>query len=220
MTGAPRALVLAKAPVPGRVKTRLGAEVGMAYAAELAAAALLDTLDACAAAFGRDNCWLALSGDLAAGLHAAELAASVRDWTVVPQRGEDFGARLVNAHLDAGAVDGAVVQIGMDTPQVTAAHLTAVTDSLTAHEAVLGNAPDGGWWALGLRRPAAAAALRGVPMSTPTTGEDTRVALEAVGIEVGSTTELTDVDTVEDAEAVAALVPHSRFAAAWQGGPR
>ena len=48
----PRALVLAKAPVAGRVKTRLGADVGMAYAADLAAAALLDTLLACTAAFG------------------------------------------------------------------------------------------------------------------------------------------------------------------------
>ena len=212
--------MLAKAPVPGRVKTRLGADVGMAYAAELAAAALLDTIDACAAAFGADACWLALSGDLADGLHADELAASVRHWTVVPQRGEDFGERLVNAHLDASAVEGAVVQIGMDTPQVTAAHLTAVTDGLAAHDAVLGNAPDGGWWVLGLRRPAAAAALRGVPMSTPTTGTDTRVALEAAGVEVGTTTELTDVDTAADAEAVAALAPHGRFAAAWQDGPR
>ncbi len=44
--------MLAKAPVAGRVKTRLGADVGMAYAAELAAAALLDSLDACADGFG------------------------------------------------------------------------------------------------------------------------------------------------------------------------
>jgi len=211
-----RALVLAKAPVAGRVKTRLGADVGMAYAAELAAAALLDSLDACAAAFGPGACWLSLSGDLTEAVRADELAAAIRGWTVVPQRGHDFGERLVNAHLDAGAVDGAVVQIGMDTPQVTATDLTAVADGLGEHQAVLGDAPDGGWWVLGLRRAHAAAALRGVPMSTPTTGADTRSALEAAGLAVGTTTELTDVDTVADADAVAALAPHGRFAAAWR----
>ena len=83
------------------------------------------------------------------------------------------------------------MQIGMDTPQVTAADLTAVADGLGRHEAVLGDAADGGWWVLGLRRPDAAAALRGVPMSTPTTGADTRAALEAAGLAVGTTTELT-----------------------------
>ena len=215
-----RALVLAKAPVAGRVKTRLGADVGMAYAAELAAAALLDSLDACAAAFGSKRCWLSLSGDLAGAVRSDELAAAVRGWTVVPQRGRGFGERLVNAHLDAGAAKGPVVQIGMDTPQVTAAHLAAVADGLGAHEAVLGDAPDGGWWVLGLRRPDQAAALRGVPMSTPTTGADTRAALRAVGLAVGTTTELTDVDTVADADAVAALAPSGRFAATWRGRTR
>jgi len=216
----PRALVIAKAPVAGRVKTRLGADVGMVYAAELAAAALLDSLDACAGAFGPESCWLSLAGDLADAVRADELAAAVRRWTVVPQRGRGFGERLVNAHLDAGAEEGAVVQIGMDTPQVTAAGLTAVADGLGEHDAVLGDAPDGGWWVLGLRRPAAAAALRGVPMSTPTTGADTRAALEGAGLAVGRTTELTDVDTAADAHLVAALAPGGRFAAAWRGRPR
>jgi rSAM/selenodomain-associated transferase 1 len=215
-----RALVLAKAPVAGRVKTRLGADVGMAYAAELAAAALLDSLEACSEAFGPGACWLSLSGDLAAAVRADELADAVRGWTVVPQRGEDFGERLVNAHLDAGTVEGAVVQIGMDTPQVTAADLAAVADGLVEHEAVLGDAPDGGWWVLGLRRPDAAAALRGVPMSTPTTGADTRAALEAAGLTVGATAELSDVDTIADADEVAALPPTGRFATAWRGRTR
>ena len=57
-------------------------------------------------------------------------------------------------------------------------------------------------------------------MSTPTTGADTRAALEAAGLAVGTTTELTDVDTVADADAVAALAPHGRFAAAWRGRTR
>ncbi|MBU2074873.1 MAG: hypothetical protein KJ938_10585, partial [Actinobacteria bacterium] len=59
-TGPVRALVLAKAPVAGHVKTRLGADVGLGRAAELAAAALLDTVEACTAAYGAEHCHLAL----------------------------------------------------------------------------------------------------------------------------------------------------------------
>jgi glycosyltransferase A (GT-A) superfamily protein (DUF2064 family) len=156
-----RALVLAKAPVAGQVKTRLGADVGMAYAADLAAAALLDTLLVCTAAFGPGSCRLALAGDLTGAVRAEEIRTALGVWTVVPQRGGDFAERLVNAHLDAAGHGGGVVQIGMDTPQVTADGLTAVADGLADHEAVLGHAHDGGWWVLGLRRPADAAALRG-----------------------------------------------------------
>jgi hypothetical protein len=47
-----------------------------------------------------------------------------------------------------------------------------------------------------------------------------RAALEAAGLAVGSTSRLTDVDTVADGDAVAALAPHGRFAAAWRGRVR
>ena len=112
----PVCLVVAKAPVPGQVKTRLAASVGDVAAAELAAAALADTLETCAAAF--DRCWLAVTGDLEAAVGAATLTALLRDWTVVPQRGSGLGQRLANAHRDVGTDSRApVLQLGMDTPR-------------------------------------------------------------------------------------------------------
>ncbi len=118
------ALVVAKSPVVGRAKTRLGREVGMERAADLAAAALLDTVTACAAAFGAERCHLALDGILAHGQRADELLEAVADWTVHPQRGDDFAERLLHAHEDAAAFSGApVVQVGMDTPQLHVASL-------------------------------------------------------------------------------------------------
>ena len=69
-----RVLVVAKAPVPGQVKTRLGIEIGMTEAAEIAAASLLDTLAACRDAVGPDACHLALAGDLADAVRRDELA--------------------------------------------------------------------------------------------------------------------------------------------------
>ena len=206
--------MVAKAPVPGRVKTRLGATVGQELAAGIAAAALADTLLAATEAFGAARCVLALEGDLAAGVDGALLGDLTRGWTVVPQRGDAFGHRLAHAHADSGP--GPLLQIGMDTPQVTCSLLHEVATGLHGHDAVLAPATDGGWWALALRDPAAAAHLRGVRMSAATTGRDTRAALEAAGLTVGTGPELRDVDTLEDAEAVAALAPSTRFAATWR----
>ncbi|MFD1948935.1 TIGR04282 family arsenosugar biosynthesis glycosyltransferase [Nocardioides aestuarii] len=213
-----RLLVVAKAPHPGRAKTRLAATVGDAVAADLAAAALLDTLRACADAVGADRCVLALADDLAGCAREPDLRHALVGWTVVPQRGAGFAERLAAAHVDAGP--GPVVQVGMDTPQLTPALLLEVAAGLDEHDAVLGAAPDGGWWVLALRDPAAAAALRGVRMSTESTGRDTRRALEAGGSSVAEGPSLTDVDTAADADLVVGGCAAGEFGRAWRAVPR
>jgi uncharacterized protein len=214
-----RILVVAKTPVAGLVKTRLGAEVGMERAAELAAAALLDTVRTCTAAVGAARCRLALEGDLAEGVDAGRLAFALAGWSVFPQRGEGLADRLAASQVDlADEAPGPVVQICMDTPQVTVAHLREVIEGLATCDAVLGDAEDGGWWALGLNEPRRAELLHGVPMSTPTTGAATRRALERAGLVVGRAPVVRDVDTAADAEAVAAECPSgSEFARLWSG---
>lgn len=209
-----RVLVTAKAPVAGRVKTRLAATVGVTAAAEVAAASLLDTLEASAAAVGPERCHLAVDGDLLHAVRGPEILALLEGWTVTAQRGEGFAARLVAAHLEAG--DGPVAQVGMDTPQLTASHLAEVFTELVAHDAVLGPADDGGWWVLARRTAAHVRPVAEVAMSEPTTYAHTRAALAEQGLEVGSARVLRDVDTAQDADAVAALVPWGRFAVAWE----
>jgi uncharacterized protein len=208
-----RALVVAKAPVPGRVKTRLGAEVGMPAAAELAAAALLDTVAACRSAFA--ECHLALDGDLDHAAQADAVRRSLAGWTVHPQRGTGLGERLAHAHADA-AGPGPTVQVGMDTPQLTAADLHAVAGAASGGDAVLGPAADGGWWVLALSDPAAAACLAGVPMSRPDTFAATRAALTAAGQTVRVVHELTDVDTIQEADRVAGSLTGGHFLRAWR----
>lgn len=208
--------MVAKAPVAGEVKTRLGRDVGMDVAAELAAAALIDTLDACAAAFGTPRCHLALAGDLDDAVDSDEIRARLVGWTVHQQYGDGLAERLARAHRDAAADGEVVVQIGMDTPQVTPRQLRVVAARADAGHAVLGPATDGGWWALALASPTAADALAGVPMSTPRTGADTRAALERSGLRVRSAYLLRDVDTAADAEAVASAMPGGRFKSAWR----
>lgn len=218
--GGARILVVAKAPVPGRVKTRLAATVGDARAAELAAAALLDTVAACSATVGAARCHLALAGDLDDAVAGEEIGAALRGWTVAGQRGEALGERLAHAHACTGP--GPLLQIGMDTPQVTVELLGAVLAGLEDHDAVLAPAADGGWWALALRDPRHAVALVDVPMSRPTTGTATREALARRGLRVGTAPVLRDVDHHDDAVAVAESAPATRFARAWaaaEGSP-
>jgi len=207
-------LVVAKAPEPGRAKTRLAATVGDRVAAEIAAAALLDTLDAVAAAPVAARV-VAFTGDLDAAASAAEIRRRLESFRVIPQRGDDFGERLANAHADAGTGAGGhpVLQIGMDTPQVTDELLTSCARRLLQTPAVLGLARDGGWWVLGLQAPTAAECLRSVPMSQPDTGELTLRALHENGLDVTSVERLTDFDVIDDVAAVRdACDPASRFA--------
>ena len=128
----------------------------------------------------------------------------------------DFADRLANAHADVAArFPGApVLQVGMDTPQVRPPLLTGALTRLAEADAVLGPAADGGWWALGLRRPTDAHVLRTVPMSlrTQVRGRSPRCGAPVCG--VGSLPELSDVDTMADAVRVAAQAPATRFARA------
>jgi uncharacterized protein len=204
-------LVVAKAPVPGQAKTRLASTLGDLVAAEIASAALLDTLDAVAAAPVAARV-VALYGELDHATNAAEIRDRLEAYAVIPQRGNNFADRLANAHADAAASGHPVLQIGMDTPQVTAELLADCARRLAEAPAVLGLAHDGGWWALGVQSPTLAQCLRTVPMSQPDTGELTLKALRSNGIQVELLQELSDFDVADDIAAVRqACPPASRF---------
>jgi rSAM/selenodomain-associated transferase 1 len=196
-------LLIAKAPVPGRVKTRLCPPCTPVQAAEIAAAALADTIETLSR--------------VPAGRHLAVLHGQhgvPAGWDTVAQRGDGLDDRLANAFADAPRPAAGAVLVGMDTPQLTTAHIRAAIAGLARADAVLGPAVDGGWWLLGLRDPAHGAVLRGIAMSRPDTGAATRAALAARGLRCAILPVLRDVDTADDALAVAALVPHSGFAQA------
>jgi glycosyltransferase A (GT-A) superfamily protein (DUF2064 family) len=218
LTPTPRTLlVVAKAPVPGLAKTRLAATVGKEVAADLAAAALLDTLTAVHAADVTTRV-VALTGDLDRAARSAEVRDLLVGCVVIGQRGDTLGGRLAAAHRDAGALaPGPLLQIGMDTPQVTPAVLSDAVDTLAtgSADAVYGPATDGGWWSLGLGDPARADFLSDVAMSAADTGVQTVRALRTVCPVVRELPELTDVDVAGDVWPVArALGADSRFRAA------
>ncbi|MDA3629593.1 DUF2064 domain-containing protein [Saccharopolyspora sp. WRP15-2] len=212
---------MAKAPVPGLVKTRLCPPATHAEAAHIAAASLRDTIDAVQGT-ARARPVLALAGELDSATGAVELRDALRGWTVLGQRGDGFPARLAAAHADTAAAHPGlpVVQIGMDTPQVTPDLLSEACAALDVADAALGMAEDGGWWVVGFRDPAAASLLELVPTSRPDTGARTLAALRTAGLRVASLPQLTDVDTMGDALRVAGSVPDSRFASSLPAGLR
>lgn len=211
-------LIMAKAPVPGRVKTRLCPPATPYQAAELAAAALADTV-AAARRVPEARVVVAMDGDLADAVGGHRLRTVLRTTTVVAQRGVGLGARIAAAHADVARLvpTACTVQLGMDTPHVDPAVLEDCLLRVArpgGPDAALGPATDGGWWALGLRDPGRAALVAPVPMSQADTGVRTRHALLAAGLRVATLPQLTDVDTMADAYAVADACPATLFAAA------
>ncbi|MFC0624000.1 DUF2064 domain-containing protein [Kribbella deserti] len=195
-------IVIAKEPVPGRVKTRLQTGFTPAEAAALARAALTDTLQAVRAAAATEQpvrrTVLALDGRAGPWLPP--------EFEVVPQRGEGLAERLAAAFEDAYEGEPMLL-VGMDTPQLTSELLKP---DWTGYDAVLGLTDDGGYWTIGLRHPDRRVFDR-VPMSTDHTGADQLDQLVALGYNVRLLPTLRDVDTPADAMAVATTYPGLRM---------
>jgi rSAM/selenodomain-associated transferase 1 len=201
----PALLVIAKQPVAGRAKTRLTPPCTPQQAATLADAALRDTLES-VAKVPVERRVLVFDGD-------------PEPWRpdgfeVIAQRGDGLGQRLQAAFEDVG---GPAVLIGMDTPQVTPAQLDESVRALSeqAVDSIIGPTADGGYWCIGFREPVSGA-FDGVPMSAPSTYERQLGRFAEMGIRARSLPSLRDVDTIDDARAVAAIAPGSRFARAFE----
>ncbi|WP_405748780.1 DUF2064 domain-containing protein [Streptomyces sp. NBC_01411] len=199
-------LVIAKEPLPGRVKTRLTPPYTPQQAAQIAEAALSDTLTAVL--------------DCPARRRILVLEGAPGKWLppgieVVPQSGGGLDERLAAAFA---LCTGPALLVGMDTPQLTPALLAPVLGpgGWSGCDAWFGPAADGGFWALGFAEPRPEL-IRGVPMSTPGTGAAQRARLTDAGLTVRDLPELRDVDTADDVRTVAAAIPHSGFAAAFAG---
>ena len=194
-------VIIAKSPLPGRVKTRLCPPCTHEEAAVLAEAALADTLDTLAAVPAHRHI-IALDGAPGVWLPPG--------FVVVPQVGAGLAERLANVFA---RLRGPAFLVGMDTPQLDAGLVSTAVAMLADGDtdAVLGPALDGGWWGIGLRRPDARV-FDGVEMSTDRTHAQQQAQLAALGLRTRPLAPLRDVDDFQDAMAVAALAPMTRFA--------
>lgn len=194
-------IVIAKDPQPGRSKTRLCPPCLPSQAADLAEAALRDTLEVVRSVPVHRHV-LALDGD--------DTRWHDTGFEILTQRGAGLDERLEYAFAEVG---GPALLVGMDTPQLTAALLREGLEALGGYAAVLGPACDGGYWSVGMRA-SSPGAFRGVAMSAKDTLARQRERFEDLGLSTYEHATLRDVDTIEDARAVAVAAPGSRFAAA------
>ncbi len=194
-------VIMVKAPLMGRVKTRLARAIGPPEAVRFyraATAALLRRV-------GRDRRWRTV---LAVDPPGARLAPF---WpAAIPrlaQPGGDLGCRMRDLIRRAPA--GPVVLIGSDIPGIRAPHIAEAFAALRQADAVFGPAEDGGYWLVGFRagfRPRTV--FDGVRWSGPDALADTRANLAGHAVaEVGT---LFDVDAAPDWRRWKAMAFHGR----------
>lgn len=188
-----RLVIMVKEPHAGRVKTRLGRQIGVVPATAFyrhAAVAVIRRM----AADSRWQTWLSVAPDT---------AASSRFWPrTLPRRPQgtgNLGARM--QRIMAWSCRGPTIIVGTDIPAIESRHIAAAFRALGRADAVLGPTPDGGYWLVGLRRsprvlrPFGAVRWSSEHALADTAGNLRSMALARVAV-------LSDVDTADDWRAV------------------
>jgi len=189
-----RVLVFARAPVPGRCKTRLIPALGRQGAARLHRRLVLRTLAAARASRLPVELWCA--PDPSHGF----FAACRRDYGVRLRRqpGGDLGRRMALAMARA-LRDGAsaAILVGSDCPQLTARDLADARAGLARADCVLQASTDGGYVLIGARR-SERRALAGIAWSSGRECRQTLRRLRRLGLACATLPPRSDVDTPAD----------------------
>ena len=186
-----RVVVMARHPVPGRVKTRLAARIGDVAAAALQTAFIVD-LAARLATTGLRVTW-------AVEPPGAPFTTLVPGARVTWQAAGDLGARMVAALASQWAeAPGPVAVLGSDVPHLPLVRLEETRAALgSGAEVVLGPAEDGGYYLVAMAQPAPAL-FAGVPWGTPGVLGATLGRAADAGLRVAQLAPETDVDTWDD----------------------
>lgn len=228
-SGGPALAIMARAAVPGRVKTRLAARIGNQEAAAVYHILLADTM-ARAAVAGEVALYLAVE-PAGATIDVTEPDGRGGSWAIVEQRGDGLGSRLaaVFADLFAAGHDPVVV-VGSDSPALPPAFLRKAFHLLRADgpdeafapppdarppvDMAVGPAFDGGYYLIGLSHAAwercggdITLLLRDSPMGTPDVAEYTRAGARNLGLRVAELPLWIDVDEPRDLTQAAGILP-------------
>lgn len=184
--------VLAKAPIPGRVKTRLIPACGAEQAARVHERLLRHTLDVACHALPpeRITLWTALDP-----AHPLFLDLAERHGIALrPQPHGDLGERM---HAALAAADGPAMVIGSDCPVLSPALLSSCAEMLKDHDAVCLPAEDGGYGLMGVRHPHLHL-FTGIDWGSERVMAETRIRIETLGWRLACPATVWDVDRPED----------------------
>jgi hypothetical protein len=193
MVKKPVLLVFLKYPEPGKVKTRLAAEIGASVAAELYREWIGIVLRRLQEV--RPGVNVVAFADGATADRFSLWQELIDEWR--PQPAGDLGDRLANGFAWAHSRGGSVIAIGTDCLDITADHITAALRELESADAVFGPTSDGGYYLVGTRRnlPGFFASIR---WSSPRTLTDHLTGCERLGIKASMLPPLADIDTLAD----------------------
>jgi uncharacterized protein len=191
----PALAIFARAPIPGRAKTRLIPLLGPRGAADFHAALVSDTLQKVNALAERADPYFFLAGE------KFPVASSLSDYTLKKQSGNDLGERLDNAFKTLLKNHGSALVMGTDSPPLTRRVLLTALEKLRASDAVLGPCPDGGFYLIGLRRHVPGL-FDGVRWGSESAFEDMRASLSTHGVSCRILEAIDDVDRPGDVERI------------------
>jgi rSAM/selenodomain-associated transferase 1 len=202
----PQALcIVARLPVAGQTKTRLGARIGYEAAATLYSAFLRDLGARFAAAAARESYdlfwYYTAPAEWDDGLaREAFAAAAPAEGQLLRQVGADLGQRLRHAFRALYARGyKRIVVLGSDSPQIPASWVRSAFAALCEDDVVLGPARDGGYYLLGVAAEAEPPDLfSSVPMSAPDTCARTIERARRQNLSVAYTPRSFDVDEADD----------------------
>ena len=204
--------IMAKAPEPGRVKTRLCPPLSPDDAAELYRCFLLDKIAQARQVAGVEPVLAYAPAEA-----AAVFEALAPGFTLLAQRGADLTARLVVVcdELFRDGCDAAIL-IDSDTPTLPTERLERAVAVMKEGgcDLVLGESEDGGYYLIGMRRPHPEL-FEGMRWSTPTVLEETLRRARVLGLSSTRLDAWYDVDTAADLARLQA-----DLAARSDGGPR
>jgi len=188
-------MLFIKAPVPGRVKTRLAAVLGNETTLELYRSFCLDMLETIDA-----SCREVVVFHDPPDAREMVVRWLGKERRCHPQQGADLGERMENAFRSAFSSNASrAILIGSDLPDLPSAVLAEALDALERNDAVIGPALDGGYYLIGLRKaPFRPEVFRGIPWSTSVVFDQTMRILARSGYRVHLLPRWQDVDRIDD----------------------
>ncbi|MHA6494585.1 TIGR04282 family arsenosugar biosynthesis glycosyltransferase [Pseudomonas borbori] len=194
--------LLARSPVPGRVKTRLIPALGEEGACDLQRLLLERALHLPDGGFSQRFLWLDDGPN-----EVLQLLADQLGWTLVEQPAGDLGVRMRRIATLGLAESDAVILVGNDCPALDGDYMARAQAALQRHPVVIGPAEDGGYVLLGLRR-VDATLFSDLPWGTDQVLALTRERLNQLNWDYHLLPVLWDVDRPEDLPRLAGLGIH------------